>query len=162
MWAANGILFNHESPRRGENFVTKKIVRAAVRIKMGKQGCVCLGNLDAMRDWGFAGDYMEAVHAILQSPEPDDFVVSTGEYHSVREFAVKVFEDVGLKFEDCCQTEDRFYRPNEVPALLGDSRKIREKLGWRPLIKFDELVNMMVKAVWDEEANPKVREYANV
>lgn len=162
MWAANGILFNHESPRRSENFVTKKIVRAAVRIKLGKQGQVCLGNLDAMRDWGFAGDYCFAIHAILTAPDPDDWVVSTGEYHSVREFAEKVFASLGMKFEDCCDIDSRFFRPNEVPALLGDSRKIRERLGWKPKVDFDGLVDMMVKAVWEEETNPKVRAFTNV
>ena len=146
MFAANGILFNHESPRRGVNFVTRKITRAAARIKLGLQDTIKLGNLDAMRDWGFAGDYMEAVHLILQQDEPDDWVVSTGEYYSVKAFITEVFKYLDLDIDRHIIIDDRYRRPNEVPALLGDSTKIRTKLGWEPKVKFHQLIHMMVDA----------------
>ena len=136
MFACNGILFNHEGIRRGETFVTKKIVRAAVRIKLGLQKNVELGNLDAMRDWGDARDYVRAIYMIMQHDVPDDWVVSTGEYHTVREFADMVFGTLGMKLDDYMITNPVFYRPNEVPALLGDSTKIRTVLGWKPEINF--------------------------
>ena len=150
-WAANGILFNHESPRRGETFVTKKIVRAAVRIKMGKQKKVVLGNLSAKRDWGHARDYMQAVYQIMQHKWPDDFVVASGIHHSVEYFAVNVFNSLGLNFYDYLETNLDYYRPNEVPELLGDSTKIRETLGWQPICTLDGLIDDMVKNCWDEE-----------
>lgn len=146
IFAANGILFNHESPRRGVNFVTRKITRAAARIKLGVQDSIKLGNLDALRDWGYSKDYMEAVHLILQQEKPDDWVVSTGEYHSVREFLFEVFNYLQLDIDRHVIIEDRYRRPNEVPALLGDSTKIRTKLGWEPKVKFKDLVKIMVDA----------------
>jgi len=151
MFACNGILFNHEGIRRGETFVTKKIVRAAVRIKLGLQKNVELGNLDAMRDWGDARDYVRAIYMIMQHDVPDDWVVSTGEYHTVREFADMVFGTLGMKLDDYMITNPIYYRPNEVPALLGDSTKIRTVLGWKPEINFEQLVDDMVKGVFDEE-----------
>lgn len=151
MFACNGILFNHESERRGETFVTKKIIRAAVRIKLGLQKKVELGNLTAMRDWGHARDYVRAMFMIMQHDVPEDWVVSTGEYHSVQEFANKVFASLNLDINDHIQIQDRYFRPNEVPALLGDSTKIRTVLGWKPEINFDQLVDMMVNSVMEEE-----------
>ena len=151
IFACNGILFNHESPRRGETFVTQKIVRAAVRIKLGVQNKIELGNLSAMRDWGHAKDYVRAIYMIMQHNKPDDFVVSTGEYHTVQEFAEKVFDNLGLNINDHIETRDIYFRPNEVPALLGDSTKIRKTLGWKPEIDFETLVDVMIKSVWDEE-----------
>ena len=154
-WAANGILFNHESRRRGETFVTKKIVRAAVRIKLGKQKKVVLGNLSAKRDWGHARDYMEAVYMIMQYKEPDDFVVASGIHHSVEEFAVSVCQSLDMNFYDYLETSPDYYRPNEVPDLLGDSTKIREVLGWKPTYTFESLIDEMVKSCWDEESNER-------
>jgi GDPmannose 4,6-dehydratase len=160
IFAANGILFNHESPRRGINFVTRKVTRAAARIKLGFQDSIKLGNLDAMRDWGYAKDYMEAVYLILQQDQPDDWVVSTGEYHSVREFVEEVFKYLELDPWKHVIIEDRYRRPNEVPALLGDSTKIRTKLGWEPKVKFKELVRMMVDS--DLELERKLHENTTV
>lgn len=151
MFACNGILFNHESERRGETFVTKKIVRAAVRIKLGKQNNVKLGNLEAKRDWGHAMDYMKAIYLIMQHNYPDDFVVATGEHYSVRSFAEEVFSQLKLNFYDYLIQEDIYRRPNEVPDLLGDATKIKTVLGWQPQIKFKELIDLMIKSVWDEE-----------
>ncbi len=151
MFACNGILHNHESERRGETFVTKKIVRAAVRIKLGRQDKVYLGNLSAMRDWGHAKDYVRAMYMIMQHDKPDDWVVSTGEYHTVQEFAEKVFSSLDLDIDNHIEIRDIYFRPNEVPALLGDSTKIRTVLGWKPEIDFETLVDVMVKSVWDEE-----------
>jgi len=142
--ASNGILFNHESPRRGVNFVTRKVTRGAVRIKLGLQKKLRLGNLDALRDWGYAKDYMEAVHLILQQDESDDWVVATCEYYSVKVFVEKVFKYLDLDPWKYIQIDDKYKRPNEVPALLGDSTKIRTKLGWKPKVNFDQLVKMMV------------------
>jgi len=155
MFACNGILFNHEGPRRGETFVTKKIVRAAVRIKLGLQDKVALGNLEAMRDWGDARDYVRAIYMIMQHDVPSDWVVSTGEYHTVREFADMVFGTLGMKLDDHMVTNPIYYRPNEVPALLGDSTKIRTILGWKPEIDFENLVDGMVKSVWNDEKGDK-------
>ena len=146
MFASNGILFNHESPRRGFNFVTKKITKAACRIKLGVQDSLILGNLNALRDWGFSGDYVRAIWMILQHDEPDDFVVSTGEYHTVKEFAEKVFEYLGLDFEKYVRYDKSYERPNEVPALLGDSTKIKSTLKWEPAVDFNMLIKMMVDA----------------
>ena len=151
MFACNGILFNHESPRRGETFVTQKIVRAAVKIKLKIQQNIRLGNLEAKRDWGFAKDYMEAVYLIMHHDTPDDFVVATGEYHTVREFAEDVFKALDLDFYNYLITDSIYYRPNEVPELMGDSSKIRKVLGWQPKVDYHALVDRMVKSVWDEE-----------
>jgi len=151
MFACNGILFNHESPRRGETFVTKKIVRAACRIKLGAQDKITLGNLDAKRDWGFSGDYMEAIFKIMHHDEPDDFVVATEEYYSVKEFLRRVFKKLNLDYNGHVITSNQYYRPNEVPELCGDASKIRDVLGWKPKVKFDELIKMMVDDVMKEE-----------
>jgi len=143
--ASCGILFNHESPRRGETFVTRKITRAATRIKLGLQQKLYLGNLDARRDWGFAGDYVEAMWLMLQQDTPDDYVVATDETHSVQEFCEKAFAAVGLDYRDHVEVDSRYYRPAEVDLLLGSAKKARERLGWQPRVSFDELVAMMVK-----------------
>jgi len=144
--ASCGILFNHESPRRGETFVTRKITRAATRIKLGLQDKLYLGNLDAKRDWGFAGDYVEAMWLMLQQDEPDDYVVSTDETHTVREFCEKTFARLGLDCDDFIEVDPRYFRPAEVDLLLGDSTKARTRLGWKPKVSFDALVEMMVDA----------------
>lgn len=144
MFVANGILFNHESPRRGETFVTRKITRAAGRIKEGLQDKLYLGNLDASRDWGFAGDYVEAMWAMLQQDEPDTWVICTGESHTVREFAEAVFQRLGLNWEDHVEIDTRYLRPAEVEALRGDPTRTTQKLGWKPKTSFNELVAMMV------------------
>jgi GDPmannose 4,6-dehydratase len=146
IYACSGILFNHESPRRGPEFVTRKISMGVARIKLGKQRELVLGNLDARRDWGFAGDYVKAMHLMLQQPEPDDYVVGTGESHSVREFAELAFAYVGLDWRDYVRTDSRFMRPAEVDHLLADATKARTVLGWRPTVSFRELVEMMVEA----------------
>lgn len=153
MFASNGILMNHESPRRGETFVTMKIVRAAVRIKLGKEKVVFLGNLETLRDWGFAGDYVRAIHMIMQAGEPDDWVVATGENHTIREFAERVFGSLGLDFFACSNYDNRYLRPNDVYSLCGDSTKIRTKLGWKPEVNFDGLIDLMVKEVYDQEVS---------
>ena len=145
MFIANGILFNHESPRRGETFVTRKITRAAGRIKLGLQKKLYLGNLDAKRDWGFAGDYVEAMWRMLQQPEPDDYVVATGESYSVREFLEEAFGLLDLDWRDYVEIDPRYFRPTEVDYLLGDPSKAKEELGWEPQISFKELVKMMVE-----------------
>jgi GDPmannose 4,6-dehydratase len=145
MFIANGILFNHESPRRGETFVTRKITRAVGRIKLGLQDALYLGNLDAERDWGFAGDHVEAMWLMLQQEQPDDYVVATGESHSVREFAEAAFRYVDLNWQDHVKSDPRYMRPTEVDRLRGDPSKARERLGWRPGVSFDELVTMMVE-----------------
>ncbi|MCX7430064.1 MAG: GDP-mannose 4,6-dehydratase [Planctomycetia bacterium] len=144
--ASCGILFNHESPRRGETFVTRKITRAATRIKLGLQDTLFLGNIDAKRDWGFAGDYVEAMWLMLQQEEPDDYVVSTDETHTVREFCEKTFAQVGLDCDDFIKIDPRYFRPAEVDLLLGDSTKARTKLGWKPRVSFNQLVEMMVES----------------
>lgn len=145
LFASNGILFNHESERRGINFVTRKIARAAARISLGLQSELRLGNLDALRDWGHSKDYVRAMWMILQADTPDDWVVSTGEYHTVREFMERCFRHLNLSWEKYIVIDESYKRPNEVPALLGDSKKIREGLGWQPEISFDQLVEDMVK-----------------
>lgn len=144
--ASCGILFNHESPRRGETFVTRKITRAATRIKLGLQDCVHLGNLDAKRDWGFAGDYVDAMWRMLQQKEPDDFVIATGETHSVAEFCEKAFGVLGMNWKDHVKHDKRLERPCEVDLLLGDPAKAKFLLGWQPKVSFDGLVKMMVDA----------------
>jgi GDPmannose 4,6-dehydratase len=145
MFAANGILFNHESPRRGETFVTRKITRAATRIKLGLQDKLYLGNLEAKRDWGFAGDFVESMWLILQQDKPDDFVIATGENHSVREFVEKVFQKLDLDYREYIETDPRYFRPTEVDDLLGDSTKAQKVLGWKPKVTFDQLIDMMIK-----------------
>ena len=145
IFACNGILFNHESPRRGETFVTRKITRAATRIKLGLQDKLYLGNLEARRDWGFAGDYVEAMWLILQQDEPDDYVIATGVTHSVKEFVEKVFNSLELEWEKHVQIDHRYFRPTEVDILMGDATKAREKLGWEPKVRFEDLVKMMVE-----------------
>jgi GDPmannose 4,6-dehydratase len=144
MFASNGILFNHESPRRGETFVTRKVTRAAARIKVGLQDKLHLGNLDARRDWGFAGDYVDAMWRMLQADEPDDFVVATGESHTVRDLLDAAFRRVGLDWHDHVEIDPRYFRPAEVDSLCGDATKARTRLGWEPKVRFAELVRMMV------------------
>jgi GDPmannose 4,6-dehydratase len=146
MFACNGILFNHESPRRGETFVTRKITRAVARIQAGMQEKLFLGNLDAKRDWGYAPDYVEAMWMMLQAEEPEDFVVATGETHSVREFVEVAFARVDLDWNDHVEIDERYYRPSEVDILLGDASRVKEKLGWEPKVKFKELAELMVDA----------------
>jgi GDPmannose 4,6-dehydratase len=142
--ASCGILFNHESPRRGETFVTRKITRAVGRIYQGLQKKLYLGNLDSYRDWGFAGDYVEAMWLMLQQDEPDDYVVATGEMISVREFCEKAFARYSMNYKDYVEIDEKYFRPAEVDQLLGDSAKARTKLGWKPKVSVDELINMMV------------------
>jgi GDPmannose 4,6-dehydratase len=144
--ASSGILFNHESPRRGLEFVTRKISNAVARIKLGHQTELALGNLDAQRDWGFAGDYVDAMWRMLQQDEPDDYVVATGETHSVREFCELAFSHVGLDYTDHVVTDDRYMRPAEVDLLIGDATKAKTKLGWQPSMSFADLVSTMVDA----------------
>ena len=146
MHASCGILFNHESPRRGETFVTRKITRAAGRIKCGLQKKLFLGNLDAQRDWGYAGDYVEAMWLMLQQDTPDDYVVATNELYSVRDFCEKTFSRLGLNYEDHVEIDPRYYRPAEVDLLLGDNTKARTQLGWEPRTSFEQLVDMMVES----------------
>jgi len=145
LFAVNGILFNHESPRRGETFVTRKITRGATRIKLGLQEKLYLGNLDARRDWGFAGDYVEAMWLMLQQDRPGDYVIATGEAHSVREFVERVFERLSLDPREHVEIDPRYFRPAEADFLLGDSSKARRELGWTPKVSFDELIEMMVE-----------------
>jgi len=142
--ASNGILFNHESPRRGETFVTRKITRAVAHIKAGLQDKLYLGNLDAKRDWGYAKEYVEAMWLMLQQPEPDDYVVATGETHSVREFLEVAFGHVGLDWKKHVEIDPRYYRPAEVELLIGDPTKAIKKLGWQPKTKFVDLTKLMV------------------
>ena len=144
LFACNGILFNHESERRGETFVSRKITRAATRIKLGLQKRLYLGNLDARRDWGHAKDYVEAMWLMLQADEPDDYVIATGETHSVREFLTEAFGYLDLDWEQYVETDPRYYRPAEVDLLLGDASKARRVLGWEPKITFKQLVRIMV------------------
>ena len=146
MFAVNGILFNHESPRRGETFVTSKITRAVARIAAGLQDKLYLGNLDAQRDWGYAPDYVEAMWMMLQADEPDDYVIATGETHSVRESVEVAFARQGLDWEQYVEIDPKYYRPTEVDVLLGDATKAREQLGWEPKVRFKELVELMVDA----------------
>lgn len=146
VFACNGILFNHESPRRGETFVTRKITRAATRIKLGLQSKLYLGNLEAKRDWGFAGDYVEAMWLMLQQEKPDDYVVATGETHSVREFSEKVFEKLDLDYKQYVDIDKKYFRPSEVDVLLGDASKARNILGWAPKVDFEQLIDMMIEA----------------
>jgi GDPmannose 4,6-dehydratase len=146
MYAVNGILFNHESPRRGPTFVTRKITRAVGAILRGEQDDLKLGNLEAKRDWGFARDYMEGAWRMLQADEPDDYVLATGETHTVQEFLEEAFTYVGLDWRDYVKIDPRYFRPSEVDLLIGDYSKAKEKLGWEPTVRFQELVRMMVDA----------------
>jgi GDPmannose 4,6-dehydratase len=146
MHASNGILFNHESPRRGETFVTRKITRALAHIQAGLQSKLYLGNLDAKRDWGYAKEFVEAMWLMLQQPEPDDYVIATGETHSVREFLEVAFAHVGLDWQKHVEIDPRYFRPAEVDLLIGDSGKAKRKLGWEPKTKFADLVKLMVDA----------------
>ena len=153
LFACNGILFNHESPRRGETFVSRKITRAAVRIKLGLQKKLFLGNLEARRDWGYAGDYVEAIWQMLQQEKADDYVIATGETHSVRDFLDEAFGCLDLKWEQFVEIDARYYRPTEVDALLGDASKARKQIGWQPKVRFAELVRMMIDADMQAESN---------
>jgi len=144
MFACNGILFNHESPRRGETFVTRKITRGATRIKLGLQDKLYMGNLDAKRDWGYAGDYVEAMWLMLQAERADDYVIATGATHSVREFLESTFEYLELDWQKHVEIDPRYFRPAEVELLLGDASRARDELGWSPKVKLDQLVKMMV------------------
>lgn len=146
MYCISGILFNHEGPRRGFEFVTRKITSAVARIKLGLQSELKLGNLDAKRDWGHAADYVRAMHAMLQQPNPGDYVIATGRTHSVREFCEVAFNEVGLDYRDYIKVDPAFYRPSEVELLVGDSTKARAELGWKPTYTFRELVREMVLA----------------
>ncbi|MCB9757534.1 MAG: GDP-mannose 4,6-dehydratase [Candidatus Omnitrophica bacterium] len=146
MFACNGILFNHESPRRGETFVTRKITMALARIKQGVQKTLYLGNLDSKRDWGFAGDYVEAMWLMLQQKKAQDFVIATGETHSVKEFLEEAFSYAGLDWQKYVKIDKRYFRPTEVDLLLGDSSKAHKSLKWKPKVNFKELVKMMVDA----------------
>jgi GDPmannose 4,6-dehydratase len=145
IYACSGILFNHESPRRGMEFVTRKITNGVAKIKLGLQKQLALGNLDAQRDWGFAGDYVRAMHLMMQQDVADDFVIATGETHSVREFLELAFRHAGLDWEEHVVSDPRFMRPAEVDLLIGDATKARTKLGWAPTVSFEELVGMMVE-----------------
>lgn len=153
MYACSGILFNHESPRRGETFVTRKITHAVARIQAGLQDKLYLGNLDSKRDWGYAKEYIEAMWLMLQQDEADDYVIATNETHTIEEFLEEAFGHVGLKWQDYVEIDPRYYRPAEVDLLIGDATKAKEKLGWEPKTKFKELVTLMVDA--DVEALKK-------
>ena len=146
MFACSGILFNHESPRRGETFVTRKITRAATRIKLGLQDKLFLGNLDAKRDWGYAKEYVEIMWLMLQQDRPDDYVIATNETHSVKEFVVEAFDRLGLDWEKYVEYDERYERPAEVDLLIGDPAKAKKQLGWEPKVTFKELVAIMVDA----------------
>jgi GDPmannose 4,6-dehydratase len=153
LFACNGILFNHESPRRGETFVSRKITRAIAMIRAGLQQRLYLGNLDAKRDWGYAPEYVEAMWHMMQLDEPDDFVVATGETHTVREFVQTAFDHVGLDWEKYAEIDPKYFRPNEVDILQGDASKAERMFGWRPRVKFTELVKLMVDADIEMLAN---------
>jgi GDPmannose 4,6-dehydratase len=146
LFACNGILFNHESPRRGETFVSRKITKAAARIKLGVQQDLYLGNLDAKRDWGFAGDYVQAMWMMLQAPKPEDFVIATGETHTVRDLLDLAFSRLQLDWRKHVKIDHKYYRPTEVDLLIGDASKAKQVLGWEPKVRFEELVSMMVDA----------------
>jgi GDPmannose 4,6-dehydratase len=146
MYACSGILFNHESPRRGLEFVTRKITNGAARIKLGLQKQLALGNLESQRDWGFAGDYVDAMIRMLQQTEPDDYVIATGEMHTIREFLELAFSHIGMDWRDHVVSDPRFFRPAEVDALVGDASKAAAKLGWKPTTSFSDLARMMVEA----------------
>lgn len=151
IFACNGILFNHESPRRGETFVTRKITMALARIKLGLQDKLYLGNLEAKRDWGYAKEYVEAIWLMLQQDKPEDYVIATGETYSVKEFLTEAFSYLGLDWQDYVEIDPRYFRPTEVDVLIGDSHKAQEKLGWKPKVHFKELVKIMVDADIEKE-----------
>jgi GDPmannose 4,6-dehydratase len=163
LFACNGILFNHESPRRGETFVSRKITRAVARIRAGIENKLYLGNLEAKRDWGYAPEYVEAMWRMMQRDKPEDFVVATGETHSVREFVEAAFEHAGLDWERCVEIDPRYFRPTEVDVLLGDASKAKRELDWKPKVKFHDLVRLMVDADWkllqDQLDGKPVREF---
>jgi GDPmannose 4,6-dehydratase len=164
MYAVNGILFNHESPRRGETFVTRKITRAVARIAVGLQDKLYLGNLDAQRDWGYAPDYVEAMWMMLQADEPEDFVIATGETHTVRDAVEIAFARRDLDWEEHVEIDPKYYRPSEVDVLLGDASKAREMLGWEPKVRFRELVELMVDAdvaALEDQLAGKVTRYSH-
>jgi GDPmannose 4,6-dehydratase len=146
LFVCNGILFNHESPRRGETFLTRKVTRAIANVLAKKQGILYLGNLDAKRDWGYGPEYVEIMWKMLQLNKPEDFVVGTGESHSVREFVEKAFSYVDLRFDKYVEIDQRYFRPTETEELVADSRKVRKKLAWEPKIRFEDLVKIMVDA----------------
>ena len=150
LFISNGILFNHESPRRGSNFVTTKVIKGALRIKMGVTNFLDLGNLDSYRDWGHSQDYVRAMNMILRHSTPDDFVVATGETHSIRDLCDLVFTSLGLSWEEHVRFDSRLLRPKEVPRLRGDSTKIRESIGWKPTYSFEALINEMIN-FWTEK-----------
>lgn len=150
MFACSGVLFNHESPRRGMEFVTRKITRRVAEIKLGLANKLTLGNLDAKRDWGYSGDYVRAMHMMLRADKPDDYVVATGEMHSVVEFCKCAFGVLGMHWEDYVVTDDKYKRPSDVALLLGDASKIRNALGWKPEVTFNRLVEMMVRSDYKE------------
>ena len=154
MHASSGICFNHESPRRGLEFVTRKITNGLARIKLGLQDSITLGNLDAARDWGYAGDYVEAMWLMLQEENPSDFVISSGQTHSVRELCELAFGHVGLDYHDYVVQDERFFRPAEVDLLVGDASKAHKVLGWEPRTSFPELVRMMVDADVEQLRTP--------
>ena len=156
MFAANGILFNHESPRRGETFVTRKISKAVGRISVGIQNKLTLGNLNAYRDWGYSGDYVEAMWKILQHDTPDDWVIATGETHSVQEFVDEAFQCIGIDHSEFIQTSEKYLRPNEVDYLLGNPKKAEQELNWKPKVMFKDLVKLMV----EHDINEAKKEYA--
>jgi len=156
LFTCNGILFNHESPRRGETFVTRKITRAATRIKLGLQDKLYLGNLDAKRDWGFAGDYVEAMWLMLQQDKPDDYVVATGKSHSVREFVAEVFSYLDLDWQKYVEIDQRYFRPTEVDYLQGDASKAKKVLKWEPKVTFKELARIMTDADMKIAENEKI------
>jgi GDPmannose 4,6-dehydratase len=155
IFACNGILFSHESPRRGETFVTRKITKAIANIKAGRQKKLYLGNLDAKRDWGYAGDYVEIMWRMLQQKEPDDYVISTGEVHTVKEFVQEAFSYAGLDWKKYVEIDPKLVRPTESNCLIGDSDKAKEKLGWEPKVRFKELVKIMVDADMEALDNEK-------
>jgi GDPmannose 4,6-dehydratase len=159
MYCVGGILFNHESPRRGYEFVTRKITSTVAQIKLGLASELRLGNLEARRDWGHAADYVCAMHLMLQQPEPDDYVVATGETHSVREFCELAFAEAGLDYREYVKTDERYYRPAEVDLLIGDSAKARKILDWQPKYSFKELVREMVRE--DLKATPQLKRGAH-
>jgi GDPmannose 4,6-dehydratase len=152
IFACSGILFNHESPRRGPEFASRKITIGAARIKLGLQKELVMGNLEPRRDYGFAGDYVRAMHLMLQQPEPDDYVIGTGETHQIRECAQIAFEHVGLNWEDYVRSDEQFMRPAEVDLLIADASKARKKLKWKPKVSFEQLVHMMVEADMVEQS----------
>jgi GDPmannose 4,6-dehydratase len=156
LFACNGILFNHESPRRGETFVTRKITRAATRIKLGLQDNLYLGNIDAKRDWGYAPDYVEAMWLMLQQDKPDDFVIATGRNHSVREFLDEVFGYLDLDWQEYVEIDPRYYRPTEVDVLQGDASKAKKMLGWEPKVTFKELARIMTDADMEIARHEKI------